>query len=142
MKHIYVAKLMPDAPLPTRNNEHDAGLDLRSYYDVMLKAGDIHVVKTGVSILIPIGYMGLVMPKSRNDYLIGAGIIDAGYIGEIKVKVVNVTNRTIGIAYDEAFAQMIVVPIETPPLKEVDESQLVRMGKAMSPRGDGGGINQ
>ena len=142
MKHILVAKVKPDAKYPIRNYEYDAGLDLRSYFDVFLHRGETKVVRTGVAVLIPVGYMGLIMPKSRSDYLIGGGVIDAGYTGEIKVKIVNTSNRTIGIAYGDDVAQLIVVPIETPPVLEVAESTLLEMGAQMSDRGKEGGINR
>ena len=142
MKHILVAALEKDAQLPIRNNEYDAGLDLRSFYDVILHKGETRVLRTGVAILIPIGYMGLIMPKSGSDYLIGGGVIDAGYTGEIKVKVVNTTDRTIALAYGDEIAQLVVVPVETPPILEVSEASLVKMGEEMSERGKEGGINR
>ena len=142
MKHILIAALEKDAKLPDRNNEYDAGLDLRAYYDTIIHRGETRVIRTGCAILIPIGYMGLIMPKSGSDYLIGGGVIDAGYTGEIKVKVVNTTNRTLALAYGDYIAQLIVVPIETPPVLEVNEESLKRMGKEMSGRGKEGGINR
>ena len=42
-----------------------------------------------MTVEIPAGYVGLVKPKGRNDHLLGAGVVDAGYQGEILVKVVN-----------------------------------------------------
>ncbi len=142
MKHILVAKLENDAKIPDRNNEYDAGLDLRSYYDTIIHRGEIKVIRTGCAILIPIGYMGLIVPKSGSDYLIGGGVIDAGYIGEIKVKVVNTTGRTLALAYGDYIAQLVVVPIETPPILEVTEQSLIKTGKSMSDRGKEGGINR
>jgi dUTP pyrophosphatase len=142
MKHILVAKLKSDAKLPIRNNEYDAGLDLRAYYDTIIHRGETKVVRTGCAILIPLGYMGLIMPKSRSDYLIGGGVIDAGYTGEIKVKVINTADRTIALAYGDEIAQLIVVPIETPPVLEVNKNSLEKMGKTMSDREKEGGINR
>ncbi len=142
MKRIIVAKLEPDAKLPIRNSEYDAGLDLKAYYDTIIHIGETKIIRTGVAILIPIGYMGLIMPKSRSDYLIGGGVIDAGYTGEILVKVINTAGRTIALAYGDEIAQLIVVPIETPPILEVTEQSLIRRGEKMSTRGKEGGINR
>ncbi len=141
MKHILVAKVEPDAQYPIRNYEYDAGLDLKSYYDVILHAGETKTLRTGVAILIPLGYMGLIMPKSRSDYLIGGKVIDAGYTGEIKVKIVNTSGRTLALAYGDEIAQLIVVPIETPSVRQVAKETLIQMGKEMSDRGKEGGIN-
>lgn len=142
MKHILVAKLENDAKLPVRNNEYDAGLDLRSYYDVILHKGETKVLRTGVAILIPVGYTGLIMPKSRSDYVIGGGVIDAGYTGEIKVKIVNTSGRTVALAYGDEIAQLVIVPIETPIVLEVSEASLKQRGAEMSRRGTEGGINR
>lgn len=142
MNEILVAKIYPDAPLPERNNPTDAGLDLHSYFDYILKPNEVRIIQTGCAILIPRGYVGLIFPKSRSDFLVGAGVIDAGYTGEIKVKIVNTTGHTLGIAYDDAFAQMVIVPVETPAVKEVNYPHLTNEGERLSARGQEGGINR
>ena len=142
MKPILVAALEKDAKLPVRNNRYDAGLDLKSYFDVIIHKGETKVLRTGCAILIPVGYMGLIMPKSRSDYLIGGGVIDAGYTGEILVKVVNTTGRTIAVAYGDEIAQLIVVSVETPFTNVVTKKTLEKVGNRMSDRGKEGGINQ
>ena len=142
MKPILVAALEKDAKLPVRNNRYDAGLDLKAYYDTIIHDGETKVIRTGCAILIPIGYMGLIMPKSRSPYLIGGGVIDAGYTGEIRVKVINVAGRTIGIAYGDEIAQLIVVPVETPFTTTVTKETLEKVGNRMSDRGKEGGINR
>lgn len=142
MKHILVAKLNDDAKLPHRDRETDAGIDLRSYYDVIIRKGETRRVRTNCAVLIPVGYVGLIMPKSRSDYLIGGGVVDAGYTGEIVVKVVNTSGRTIALAYGDDIAQLVIAPVETPPLLEVNMESLKKAGAEMSDRGNKGGINK
>ncbi len=65
-----------------------------------------------------------------------------GATGEIKVKIVNTSWRTIALAYGDDIAQLVIVPVETPPILEVSEASLVKMGEEMSERGKEGGINR
>jgi dUTP pyrophosphatase len=142
MNEIKVARIKPDAILPTRNNETDAGLDLYSYYDYIIKNHEVHKVRTGCAILIPEGYVGILMPKSRSDYVLGGGVVDAGYTGEIIVKVVNTSGHTIAIAYGDAIAQLVLLPIAAPKVKEVNYPYLISEGVKLSARGQEGGINR
>jgi len=142
MKDILIAVTESDAQYPIRNNPTDAGIDLKSYFDYIIHEGETKILRTGVAVLIPEGYMGLIMPKSRSDYLIGGGVVDAGYTGEIKVKIVNTSGHTLGIAYSQEIAQLIVVPVEIPELKYVNYNHLEREGKKISERGTAGGINE
>jgi dUTP pyrophosphatase len=139
---LAVAKIMPDALLPVRNNPTDAGLDLLAYYDYVFEPEETKVTKTGVAILMPEHYAGLIFPNSKNDYLIGAGVIDPGYAGEIKIKVVNTTMRRVAVYYGQPIAQMVIVPIFTPELKEIDHGSLFDRAKRISDRGKEGGINR
>lgn len=74
---------------PVRAHATDAGFDLTACEDVCLKAGIGNtIVHTGVHVLIPEGYYGLVAPRSglaRSGIVAEIGIIDAGYTGEICV---------------------------------------------------------
>ena len=76
-------------------------------------------------------------PKSRHDYLIGAGIIDAGYQGEILIKVVNYGIKPIRIKKWDPIAQLILVKIDTPPVVEVE---ITKIHQQESERGATGGI--
>jgi dUTP pyrophosphatase len=142
MKHLLISKIKNDAILPTRNNPTDAGLDLTAYYDRIIEPHQVSKIPTGVAVLIPTGYVGLLFPKSRNNFIIGGGVIDAGYTGEVIVKVINTLAHRIVISYGDSIAQLILIPIETPPLLEVDMESLKKAGAEMSARGDEGGINK
>ena len=137
METIKAAKLREDAILPTRKHTDDAGIDFYSVESVWIQPNNFKIVKTGITVEIPKGYVGLMKPKSRSNFLLGAGVIDAGYQGEIQIKVANVGLGTLAIAYGDAIAQMLIVPVETPAVEEVPLSGI---HQEASERGATGGI--
>lgn len=154
MDKIKIAKLTlyGDAKLPTRKHKADAGMDLYAYieeYDegygegihvsIGIPPGEVAIIHTGIVIEIPKGYVGLVWPKSGSNYLIGGGVIDSGYQGEILVKIINPTNRTIEIEHKQAIAQLLIQPVEIP---DIVEAHLSEIQKDNSGRGQDGGINR
>lgn len=88
-------KLRPDARVPSRAYAGDAGYDLAAADGTTLLPGGRAVVGTGVSIVVPAGYAGLVLPRSglavrHGVSLVNApGLIDSGYRGELKVPLIN-----------------------------------------------------
>ena len=88
-------RLVPEARVPERAHAGDAGYDLRSVEGVELPPGGRVVVGTGVSLSIPDGYAGLVLPRSGLAVRHGVslvntpGLIDSGYRGEIRVPLIN-----------------------------------------------------
>lgn len=92
---IQVVKSDHDAILPTFAHEEDAGADLYAYEEVTIYPGERHAVRTGISMDIPNGYVGLIHPRSglaaKNGITVlnAPGTIDAGYHGEIKVILIN-----------------------------------------------------
>ena len=96
MLPVPIVQLDPDLPLPHYAHVGDAGLDLRSRIDAEVPAGGGRVlVPTGISIAIPIGYAGFVLPRSGLALHHGVGLantpglIDSAYRGEIKVVLLN-----------------------------------------------------
>lgn len=138
MSELRVRRLHPEARLPRRAYDGDAGLDLFSVEAVKLKPGERASVSTGIAIEIPEGQAGLVLPRSglaarHGIALVNApGLIDSGYRGEVRVLLLNTDRReTFEIAPGERIAQLVLVRIETPEVAEVQEL-------ALSARGSGG----
>jgi dUTP pyrophosphatase len=96
----------------------DAGADLVATRGVTLAPGERATIPTGVSIALPDGYVGFVMPRSglASKHGIGLvnspGIIDAGYRGEISVVVIN-TDATTSFVIDtgDRIAQLVIQPV-------------------------------
>ena len=124
--------------LPTRAHEHDAGLDMRCAHKVgvILRPGDRELVDTGVAVNIPAGYVGLVHPRSGHAHKYGItvnnapGTIDAGYIGNIRVNLINHGRDPIEIKYGDRIAQLLIQRVELPEVEIVDSLDTTTRGTA------------
>jgi dUTP pyrophosphatase len=135
---LAVRRLHPEAILPVRAYEGDAGLDLHAAEAAELGPGERASVGTGIAVEIPDGHAGLVLPRSglaakHGIALVNApGLIDAGYRGEVRVLLLN-TDRDVPfrIAPGDRIAQLLLVAHAAPPVVEVAVLE-------DSERGDGG----
>ncbi len=137
MQTIKIAKIEPNAFLPTRKHPSDAGLDIYANCHVVVNPHSFTIVSTGITLEISEGYVGLLKPKGRNNHLLGAGVVDAGYQGEILVKVANLNEQPLKIKPSDAIAQLLILPIFTPSVLEVPLDQIHSNN---SSRGTTGGI--
>lgn len=137
MDTIRIARLRPDAVLPTRKHPADAGLDVYAVERVEIPPHSFFIVPTGVTVDIPAGYVGLLKPKGRSDHILGAGVVDAGYQGEILVKVANVTDQVLVFEKGDAVGQLVILPVLTPAVEEADPGEI---HTSKSTRGNAGGI--
>jgi dUTP pyrophosphatase len=112
------------AYMPERAHKLDAGYDLRTPKRLVAYPRDSILVDTGVHMEIPQGYVGFLKSKSGlnviND-LTGTGTIDAGYTGSITVKLYNHGGKMHTFRPGDKLIQIVIVPIITPKLVEVDE---------------------
>jgi dUTP pyrophosphatase len=132
------ARIDANAKSPTRKHPTDAGVDVYALTDNVLWPFSYKNIHTGVTFDIPAGTMLEVRPKGRNNHLIGAGVIDAGYQGEIVVKVVNYTWKPMRVKKGDAIAQLVHVPVICEAVEEVDAAQI---HTERSTRGGSGGIH-
>ena len=115
-------KLDHESCMPTRAHQWDAGMDLRSMDNYSIAPGGMKTVDTGVSIKIPLGYVGLVFSRSsmgkHSVTLANAvGVIDESYRGNIKVMIKNHSTDTyFDIIKGDRIAQLVIVPIVIPDL--------------------------
>lgn len=110
MQIIY--ELDHNAYSPVRAHDNDAGFDLMCKEDQILEPNKANNIDTGVHVLIPEGYVGLLCPRSSfNIKGIGTpiGVVDAGYIGSIRVVLepFNVTKVFKG----NKIAQLVILPL-------------------------------
>lgn len=84
----------------------------------MLAPGERATVGTGVSIALPDGYLGFVVPRSglaaKHGITIvnSPGTVDAGYRGEIRITVLNTDlAEAFPISVGDRIAQLIVMPV-------------------------------
>jgi len=125
--NLGVRRLSPDARLPTRAHDLDAGYDLYALEPAALGPGARATVRTGIAIELPLGHAGLVLPRSgtaaRNGIaLVNApGLIDEGYRGELQVLLLNTDrNDAFAVEAGDRIAQLVLVAVATPPVVELD----------------------
>ena len=113
-----VEVLLHGAGAPAYAHPGDAGADLVSTEDLTLQPGHRATVGTGVSIALPDGYVGLVVPRSglaaRHGITVvnSPGTVDAGYRGEIRVTLLNTdATEPYSISPGDRIAQLIVMPV-------------------------------
>ncbi len=130
---IKIQKIDSSAIIPNYANENDAGLDLYSVEDLILKKGERSVVKTGIKMEIPDGSVGLVWDKSGLALNSGiktmAGVIDSGYRGEIKIVLINLSDKDFEIKKGQKIAQMLIQKVERPKIELVEELNESKRGE-------------
>ncbi len=136
---LKVKRLSPSAILPSRAHAGDAGLDL---YTTGVKhkevSGKYVEYGTGIAVAIPEGHVGLLFARSSisNTALMlrnAVGVIDAGYRGEVTVRLYRIEGMKGKHYYDpgERIAQLVIVPVNIIEPIEVDDLPA-------SERGEGG----
>lgn len=118
ISHELPVKLLTEtAKLPDKANLFDAGLDLYCNEDVVVIAsGERKLISTGISMAIPKGFVGLIWPRSGHAVKSGidtmAGVIDSGYRGEIKVLLVNHSEKVQIFRKGDKIAQILIQRID------------------------------
>jgi dUTP pyrophosphatase len=122
---LYIKKVRPAAILPDYANAHDAGMDLYTAESTIIKPGEHSLIPTGISMAIPEGYVGLIWDKSglavKHKLVTVAGVIDAGYRGEIQIAIMNTGAMPYVVEAGKKIAQLLVQPILLPTIMEVTE---------------------
>lgn len=116
-------KLESPELIPTRAHAGDAGADLRAAEDVILYPGEVRVVRTGVSIVIPYGSAGFVRGRSgmtRSGVIVLEGTVDCQYRGEIGVMMTPLKGGPALIRKGDRIAQLVIVPVGLPGFMRVD----------------------
>jgi dUTP pyrophosphatase len=125
---ILVTKLDNEAVIPTYAKPGDAGADLYSISDLVLAPGERALVRTGIAIALPNGYVGLVHPRSGLGLKNGIsvvntpGTIDAGYRGEIGVVLINHDlHESFQVKKGDRIAQLVIQKVENADFKLVNQ---------------------
>ena len=132
---VRVKKLNDSATIPTKATHLDAGWDLYSTEQVHIKANQRAIVKTGIALHIPDRYVGLIWPRSgmavKHGIDVFAGVIDAGYRGEVGVCLYNSSDEDFYIEQGDRIAQIL--------FQEVSQNKMIEVQSLEdSERGEGG----
>lgn len=121
---IKAKKIKENAILPSYAHSNDAGADLFACEEITIAPHESGLISTGVALAIPDDYVGLVWDKSglatKHGISTIAGVIDAGYRGEIIVAVVNISNEPHTFKVGEKVAQLLVQPVSQASFIETD----------------------
>ena len=119
-------KRIANVKTPFYAHKGDSGADLYAAEDCMLKPMERKLIGTGIKIEIPNGYEAQIRPKSGLALEHGishancVGTIDSGYRGEIKIPLINLSDKPYKIEKGRKIGQMVFAKVEEAVFEEVD----------------------
>jgi dUTP pyrophosphatase len=124
MSKMLIKKLSEKAITPMKIHDSSAGYDLFSTEGGTIRSNSYKIISTGISISLPKGFYGRIASRSglatKHSIEVGAGVVDQGYTGEVKVLLRNFGESDFVFDENSRIAQMIVTPYESPELEVVD----------------------
>lgn len=114
---VLVKKINKDAKIPCRSHKNDSGADLFTIGNVTVAPQTSAKVSTGICIALPENTSGLIWGRSSLESAglkVVAGLVDAGYRGEVLVCMFNLTNNPVTLTKGQKIAQLVVVPTHYP----------------------------
>lgn len=135
MMKIEVEITDPRISLPSKAHEDDTGFDVHAAVqdDLVLEPGVPHLVDTGVRLrprtdTIPNARIDIsIRPRSgwsSKGILVSLGTIDAGYRGNVKVCMINLTKENISVPVMSKIAQLVFTQPIRVHLEKVDSVEL------------------
>lgn len=130
MYDLKIKLLYENSKMPEIAHEGDAGIDIFSVEESIIKAGEIKLIKTGISLELPKDTEVQLRPKSGLalnhgiTLLNSPGTIDEGYRGEIMVIVINHSKNDFVVKEGMKIAQMVVKPVYKVNLVKIHEVNL------------------
>lgn len=107
-----------------RNNPFDAGQDVVSAEQVVIPPNSSRLISTNLRINVPKDHVGLLWSRSglsvKFNLEVGAGCIDFGYCGEVKVHLYNHGENYYRVNVGDRIAQLLTIPVNTQDYKQVD----------------------
>lgn len=130
---LFVKRLSEYSTLPIRATTKAAGYDLFAAHDETIAPHGKALVKTDISIAIPIGFYGRIAPRSSlawgKHIDVGAGVIDEDYRGPVRIVLFNHGNEDFKVVCGDRVAQLIITKILTPDVIEVDDLDITDRGQ-------------
>lgn len=123
--NIKIKKLHKNAVIPSYAKEGDGAVDLTCISEEWNDDNSMVTYDTGIAVEIPIGYVGLLFPRSsvsKTSLILAnsVGVIDSGYRGSIMFKY---RYPEEGMVYEvgERIGQLIILPYPKIEFEVVDE---------------------
>ena len=129
MFEVPVNVVCEDGFVPTYAHEGDAGADMRAAISepLTIRPGSSEWVGTGVRVEVPHGHVGLQFPRSglgcKHGICLanGTGVIDSGYRGEVRAKLLNLGTEPFTVNPGDRICQLVIVPYTKAHFWTVDE---------------------
>lgn len=124
---LKIKRIHKDAILPKYAHESDAGMDLCSVEEKVIKPSETALIKTGIIIELPKDTEAQVRPRSglalKNSITVlnSPGTVDEGYRGEIGVILINHGKDDFKVEKGMRIAQMVIKPVLKVKVVEVQE---------------------
>ena len=136
MTEILIKRLSKNVTLPRYETEDSSGLDLAANIDDQIKIlpGKSEIIPTGLAVAIPKNFEIQIRPRSglaaknQVSVLNTPGTIDADYRGEIKVILINLSDKVFVVEKGLRIAQMVVCPVIKASIKEVTKLESTKRG--------------
>ena len=119
-----IRKNEPKAKIPKYALPGDAGLDLFSIEEKIIKQDEICEVRTGIEIELPSKTVGLVWDKGSTAHKgikTMGGVFDENYRGELIIIMTNLSKKPHKIDVGDKIAQLLIQKIEQPKIKIVEK---------------------
>ena len=136
MTEILIKRLSREVTLPKYETDGSSGLDLAAFIDndIEIKPGKSEIIPTGLAIAIPKNFEIQIRPRSglaaknQISVLNTPGTIDADYRGEIKIILINLSDKSFTVKKGLRIAQMVLCPVVKAKLKEVQSLETTKRG--------------
>ena len=137
MVKLLIKKLDKNIILPEYKTKGSSGMDLTANIkeSILLSAGKITIIPTGIAVSIPLGHELQIRPRSGLAAKNGIGVlnapgtIDADYRGEVKVILINLGGEDFQIKPNDRIAQMVLCPVLKADLEIVENLPNTIRGK-------------
>ena len=146
-------KLYPDAKVPCKTNDSDAGYDLSAHISdldnfkkvqppesnvwwerdeknnvtIILPPGESVVIPLGLKMACPVGVVLMLKPRSGLAYKfridVLAGVVDSGYRGEVMAILINHGKRDFTFQHGDRIAQVVASNLYSPCINEFLECE-------------------
>jgi dUTP pyrophosphatase len=116
---VRITRLRADVPLPEYQTAGAAGFDMAAAENVTIEPRQVKLVPTGLVIEVPPGMFLAVFARSstpiKHGLMVsnGVGVVDSDYCGpadEVKIQVLNFTDRPVTVKTGDRIAQGIFLP--------------------------------
>jgi dUTP pyrophosphatase len=136
MTEILIKRLSKDISLPKYETDGSSGMDISADIenDIEILPGKSAVIPTGLAVSIPKNFEIQIRPRSglaaknQISVLNTPGTIDADYRGELKVILINHSDKVFKIEKGLRIAQMVLCPVIKATLKDVDILETTKRG--------------